>query len=79
MAGASRADTHQGGAEAASLESAYPRTRHLIMSRLPSHAVQGELKPLANVRNIIAVGSGKGGVDSNACLSVRHFPRDRKT
>ena len=32
------------------------------MSRLSSHAVQGELKPLANVRNIIAVGSGKGGV-----------------
>lgn len=32
------------------------------MSRLPSHAVQGELKPLANVRNVIAVGSGKGGV-----------------
>ncbi|NLG58842.1 MAG: P-loop NTPase, partial [Gammaproteobacteria bacterium] len=25
-------------------------------------AVQGELKPLPNVRNIIAVGSGKGGV-----------------
>jgi ATP-binding protein involved in chromosome partitioning len=32
------------------------------MPRLPTHAVQGELKPLANVRNIIAVGSGKGGV-----------------
>ena len=32
------------------------------MSRLPSHAVQGELKPLANIRNILAVGSGKGGV-----------------
>ena len=32
------------------------------MPRLPSHAVQGELKPLANVRNIVAVGSGKGGV-----------------
>jgi ATP-binding protein involved in chromosome partitioning len=32
------------------------------MSRLSTHAVQGELKPLANVRNIIAVGSGKGGV-----------------
>ena len=32
------------------------------MPRLPAHAVQGELKPLANVRNIIAVGSGKGGV-----------------
>jgi len=32
------------------------------MPRLPSHAVQGELKPLANVRNIVVVGSGKGGV-----------------
>ncbi len=32
------------------------------MPRLSPHAVQGELKPLANVRNIIAVGSGKGGV-----------------
>ena len=32
------------------------------MPRLTTHAVQGELKPLANVRNIIAVGSGKGGV-----------------
>ena len=31
---------------------------------MPVHAraVQGELKPLPNVRNIIAVGSGKGGV-----------------
>ena len=32
------------------------------MPRLAPHAAQGELKPLANVRNIIAVGSGKGGV-----------------
>ena len=32
------------------------------MLRLTTHAVQGELKPLPNVRNIIAVGSGKGGV-----------------
>ena len=32
------------------------------MPRLTTHAVQGELKPLSNVRNIIAVGSGKGGV-----------------
>ena len=32
------------------------------MPRLPTHAVQNELKPLANVRNVIAVGSGKGGV-----------------
>ena len=33
-------------------------------SSTPVHprAVQGELKPLPNVRNIIAVGSGKGGV-----------------
>ena len=32
------------------------------MPRLAAHAVQGELQPLPNVRNIIAVGSGKGGV-----------------
>ena len=32
------------------------------MPRLAPHAVQGELKHLVNVRNIIAVGSGKGGV-----------------
>ena len=32
------------------------------MPRLPTHAVQGELSPLPNVRNIIVVGSGKGGV-----------------
>ena len=32
------------------------------MPRLPTHAVQGALSPLDNVRNIIAVGSGKGGV-----------------
>ena len=32
------------------------------MPRLPAHSVQGELSPLANVRNVIAVGSGKGGV-----------------
>lgn len=29
---------------------------------VPSHAVQGSLRPLPRVRNIIAVGSGKGGV-----------------
>ena len=32
------------------------------MPRLTPHTVQGELKPLPHVRNIIAVGSGKGGV-----------------
>jgi len=31
-------------------------------SRVPAHAVQGDLRPLPRVRNIIAVGSGKGGV-----------------
>ena len=30
--------------------------------RVPARAPQGELKPLPQVRNIIAVGSGKGGV-----------------
>lgn len=30
--------------------------------RIHARAVQGDLKPLPNVRNIIAVGSGKGGV-----------------
>jgi ATP-binding protein involved in chromosome partitioning len=33
-----------------------------ILSRIASHAVQGKLSPLTNVKNIIAVGSGKGGV-----------------
>ncbi len=30
--------------------------------RIAAHAVQPKLSPLANVRNIIAIGSGKGGV-----------------
>src|SRR5699024_3420377 len=30
--------------------------------KVQTHAVQGELRPLANVKNIIAVASGKGGV-----------------
>ncbi len=30
--------------------------------KVKKHAVQGELRPLANVKNIIAVASGKGGV-----------------
>jgi ATP-binding protein involved in chromosome partitioning len=33
-----------------------------LNSRIASHAVQEKLSPLPNVRNIIAVGSGKGGV-----------------
>src|SRR5690625_5840861 len=30
--------------------------------QIPQHAVQGGLKPLEGVRNVIAVASGKGGV-----------------
>jgi ATP-binding protein involved in chromosome partitioning len=33
-----------------------------VTARIASHAVQSKLSPLPNVRNIIAVGSGKGGV-----------------
>ena len=33
-----------------------------LMSRITSHAVQGALSPHPRVRNVIAVGSGKGGV-----------------
>ncbi|WP_460823674.1 iron-sulfur cluster carrier protein ApbC [Lysobacter olei] len=33
-----------------------------ITQRIPSHAVQPSLSPLPHVRNVIAVGSGKGGV-----------------
>jgi ATP-binding protein involved in chromosome partitioning len=34
--------------------------------KVVSHAVQGELKPLEQIRNIIAVASGKGGVGKSA-------------
>ena len=33
-----------------------------LLQRIHSHAVQPALQPLSNVRNVIAVGSGKGGV-----------------
>ena len=33
-----------------------------LQSRITSHAVQPNLSPLPNVRNLIAIGSGKGGV-----------------
>ena len=33
-----------------------------LTSRIAAHAVQEKLSPLPNVRNVIAVGSGKGGV-----------------
>ncbi|WAC65051.1 iron-sulfur cluster carrier protein ApbC [Pseudoxanthomonas sp. SL93] len=33
-----------------------------MVSRVAAHAVQGSLSPLPRVRNVIAVGSGKGGV-----------------
>ena len=34
--------------------------------KVVTHSVQGELKPLEQIRNIIAVGSGKGGVGKSA-------------
>ena len=34
----------------------------LVLARVASHAVQGQLTPMPAVRNLIAVGSGKGGV-----------------
>ncbi len=34
--------------------------------KVVAHAVQGELKPLEQIRNIIAVASGKGGVGKSA-------------
>jgi len=49
---------------AAALQAAFPQSRPevVVSSRIVSHAVQRGMKPLANVRNIIAVASGKGGV-----------------
>lgn len=43
-------------------ESAVRLERLDIQQRIATHAVQPNLSPLPNVRNIIAVGSGKGGV-----------------
>ncbi len=41
----------------------HPQTRTAPMNaRPPSHVVQPNLQPLARIRNIIAIGSGKGGV-----------------
>ena len=47
-----------GLAAAVGMGTAGVRVRQVIAS----HAVQGELKPLPTARNVIAIGSGKGGV-----------------
>ncbi|HVJ26497.1 MAG TPA: P-loop NTPase, partial [Vicinamibacterales bacterium] len=48
---------------AAALEARGQRLASLsLASRIAAHAVQGGLPPHARVRNVIAIGSGKGGV-----------------
>src|SRR5688572_32134720 len=44
------------------LESGGSLSTFSASTRIASHAVQEKLTPLPNVRNVIAVGSGKGGV-----------------
>lgn len=46
-----------------------PRIEQAVVNldwKVNSHAVQGDLKPLDQIRNIIAVASGKGGVGKSA-------------
>jgi ATP-binding protein involved in chromosome partitioning len=49
-------------AERLALETGTALSSFNASTRIASHAVQEKLTPLPNVRNIIAVGSGKGGV-----------------
>ena len=41
---------------------AVDRVELTVTSKITAHGVQRNLKPLANVKNIIAIASGKGGV-----------------
>ncbi|HEV8695728.1 MAG TPA: iron-sulfur cluster carrier protein ApbC [Lysobacter sp.] len=52
----------RGEAERLIAESGLSLSTLVLSSRIASHAVQEKLSPLPSVRNIIAVGSGKGGV-----------------
>jgi ATP-binding protein involved in chromosome partitioning len=52
----------RGEAERMLAESGMALSSLTISSRIASHAVQDKLSPLPSVRNIIAIGSGKGGV-----------------
>jgi ATP-binding protein involved in chromosome partitioning len=49
-------------ADRVALETGTALSSFKASTRIASHAVQEKLTPLPNVRNIIAVGSGKGGV-----------------
>src|SRR3546814_2632563 len=54
--------THSQHPESTGFSRASPNPRTSAMPRIPAHAVQPNLSPLPRVRNIIAIGSGKGGV-----------------
>ncbi|MGY0798348.1 iron-sulfur cluster carrier protein ApbC [Lysobacter sp. A286] len=55
-------DELEAAVKAMLLEQDLSLTRLELTQRISSHAVQPKLSPLQKVRNVIAVGSGKGGV-----------------
>src|SRR3546814_15301913 len=57
--------THSQHPESTGFSRASPNPRTSAMPRIPAHAVQPNLSPLPRARNIIAIGSGKGGVGNS--------------